>query len=221
MTECWICYETDGGSPSQKHQRWLKGVCRCRGSVGRVHVDCFLNWLNHSRSKICNRCLVPYTLISAPKLWYQVLASLPGVDYVLAAGLLVGLLALVSLGLSLPHYHYSVLCIALVLGGLRGLAMLLSGSVMQTYAADFDVLWVELLQSRFFSHYALAFTVVLLLVFEYLLLLHWVQRWLQTLEPPLYVVGTHGPRRQQGPARRHHRYRKTLAPNVSLDSSRR
>jgi hypothetical protein len=160
-------------------------------------MSCFLTWLNHSRSKICNRCLTPYSLISAPRLWYQVLASLPGVDYILAAGLLTGLLFLVSHGLSLPHYHYSVLCVALVLGGLRGLAMLLPGGVIQAYAADFDVLWLELMRSRFFSHYALAFTVVLLLVFEYLLLLHWVQRWLQTLEPPLYVLdGPLWPRRR-------------------------
>lgn len=165
---------------------------------------------------MCNRCLTPYALISAPRLWYQILASLPGVDYALAAGILGGVLVLVSLGLSLPHYHYSVLCVALVLGGLRGLAMLLSSNVFRAYATDFDVLWLELMRSRFFSHYAFAFTVVLLLVFEYLLILHWVQRWLQTLEPPMYVLD--GPPRSCLRQRRRCGQRKQVARHTACQN---
>lgn len=58
MPACRICYESSG-NPIEP--------CNCRGTIGKVHLDCLEKWLTDNSSTKCELCLFQYKVEQVPK----------------------------------------------------------------------------------------------------------------------------------------------------------
>lgn len=47
---CWICYQPAVAD------RPLLTPCKCRGTIGQVHEDCLLKWIQQSKKSTCMQC---------------------------------------------------------------------------------------------------------------------------------------------------------------------
>jgi hypothetical protein len=51
---CWICYDSE--------KKEIRRCCRCVGSVGKVHPECLLKWIDHSGKISCPQCRYEYVI---------------------------------------------------------------------------------------------------------------------------------------------------------------